>query len=39
MAKGAAVLAMDGMEGEVLPDEGPGHQGVGMVTRYVGRRA
>ena len=27
-----------GWEGEVLLDEGPGHQGPGCVTRYVGRR-
>ena len=26
------------LEGEVLLDEGPGHQGAGKVTRYVGRR-
>lgn len=25
-------------EGEVLLDEGPGHQGLGQVTRWVGRR-
>ncbi|MCK6423882.1 MAG: class I SAM-dependent methyltransferase [Burkholderiaceae bacterium] len=27
-----------GWEGEVLLDEGPGHQGAAVVTRYVGRR-
>lgn len=27
-----------GHEGEVLLDEGPGHQGIGCVTRYIGRR-
>lgn len=27
-----------GHEGEVLLDEGPGHQGAGCVTRYIGRR-
>jgi SAM-dependent methyltransferase len=27
-----------GWEGEVPLDEGPGHQGLGQVTRYVGRR-
>lgn len=27
-----------GWEGEVMLDEGPGHQGAGRVTRYVGRR-
>jgi hypothetical protein len=27
-----------GWEGEVMLDEGPGHQGAGRVTRYVGAR-
>jgi len=27
-----------GQEGEVVLDEGPGHQGVGFVTRFVGSR-
>ena len=35
---GGALVEVLGWEGEVTLDEGPGHQGPAVVTRYVGRR-
>lgn len=34
----APLIELAGWEGEVILDEGPGHQGTAMVTRFVGRR-
>lgn len=34
----APLIEVAGWEGEVILDEGPGHQGAAMVTRFVGRR-
>lgn len=35
---GGALVEQVGWEGEVTLDEGPGHQGAAVVTRYIGRR-
>ncbi|MBK7906417.1 MAG: class I SAM-dependent methyltransferase [Gemmatimonadetes bacterium] len=34
----APLTELVGWDGEVILDEGPGHQGAAMVTRFVGRR-